>query len=113
MPLPIIAAIAGIAASSAAVITCAATVARTISSYNLDPRVAAKKQMKDLAYMQKCQEEMKENQTLYDAGERTEKNYLYYDGLYRRQIAWMHERMQERAGRYQPVQVPPDPNVQV
>ena len=113
MPLPLLPLVFAGVTCAAGVVGCATTVVRAVSSYKLDPRVAARKQMKDLAYMKKCQESLKENQALYNAGERTEKNYLYYDGLYRRQIAWMHERMQDRAAMYQPVQVPPDPNVQV
>lgn len=108
MPLPLML-IPAIVTAGCAVVGATVTTVKAVSSYNLDPRVAARKQQKDLAYMQKCQEELKKNQAKYDAGRIKEKTYQYYDRMYRRQIEWMHERMQARAVMYQPVQAPPDP----
>ena len=110
MPLPLIIPLAGLALTA---VGTGVAVVKAVSSYNLDPRVAARKQQKDLAYMQRCQEELKKNQALYDAGRIKEKTYQYWDALYKRLIAGTHEKMKQRAVMYQPVQAPPDPPVVV
>ena len=106
IPLAVVAAVAGIAASSAAVVTCGVTVFRTVQGYNMDPRIAVKKQQKDLRKMAHHKAARAENNADYLAGKMSRKTFEYWDDLHSGLMADYHQRMADRAAMYQPLNMP-------
>ena len=106
IPLAVVAAVAGIAASGAAVVTCGVGVVRTVKGYNLDPRIAVQKNQKDVREMQHHQAQIEKNRADYDAGKMSQRTFEYWDGLHKRMLARRYQKIQDRAAMYQSPAMP-------
>ena len=90
-----------------AVIGTGVGVAKAQSSYKLDPRVAIKKQQKDLKEIEYDKSQIAEYEADYAAGKVSQRTYEYWVGLHSRAILRRVEKMQERAEMYSPIKSPP------
>ena len=103
-PIPVIAAAV---TAACAIVGTGASVARARSSYKLDPRVAIKKQQKDLKEIEYDKSQIAEYEGQYERGECSQRTYEYWVGLHSRAILRRVEKMQERAEMYSPIKSPP------
>ena len=107
MAIQLIPIIAAAVTAGCAIIGTGASVARARSSYKLDPRVAIRKQQKDLKEIEYDKSEIARYEADYAAGKVSQRTYEYWVGLHSRQILRRSARMKERAELYSPIKSPP------